>query len=362
MKTKVLFIDRDGTLIAEPEDEQIDSFEKLLFLPQVISALKRISIETDFELVMVSNQDGLGTDSFPEETFWPVQNHIVKLLEGEGIKFEEIHIDPSLPVDNSPNRKPGLGMLQKYIYGNYDLVNSYVIGDRESDLLLAKNIGCKSIFIGTKNLMADFSSLDWLEIANYLCDKPRVAQTSRKTKETEIEAILNLDGSGQSEISTGLGFFDHMLEQISKHGNMDLKLICKGDLAVDEHHTVEDVGILLGQCFKEALGQRKGIERYAFVLPMDECETQLSIDLGGRSYLVWEAEFKREKVGDLATEMFSHFFKSFCDAAACTLHIKTYGSNEHHKIESIFKAFAKCLAQATKRTKSGKIPSTKGII
>jgi len=255
-----------------------------------------------------------------------------------------------------------VGMLQKYIYGNYDLRNSYVIGDRASDIELAQNLASKSIFIGAQNEAATFSSENWDEIANHLCDLPRVARWSRKTKETTIEAVINLDGEGKSEISTGLGFFDHMLEQIAKHGNFDLKVNCKGDLEVDEHHTVEDAGIVLGKCFSEALGKRKGIERYAFVLPMDECEAQLSIDLGGRAYLVWESEFMRERIGDLPTEMFVHFFKSFCDAAACTLHIKAYGSNEHHKIESIFKAFARVLDQASRNTKSGRIPSTKGSL
>lgn len=349
-------------MIDEPEDEQIDSFAKLSFKPNLIGALKRLVNETEFKLVMVSNQDGLGTDSFPAEDFWPVQNFILKLLEGEGIYFQAVHIDPSFPEENSPNRKPNTGMLHEYIYGNYDLANSYVIGDRVSDILLARNLNCQAIFFGGEQTSARLSSESWTEIADFLCAQARRATISRVTKETNISLNLNLDGRAQSEIATGLAFFDHMLEQIARHGNFDLQLNCKGDLVVDEHHTVEDVALALGQAFKEALGEKKGIQRYSFLLPMDESEAELSLDFGGRPYLVWNCDFKRERIGDLPTEMFKHFFKSFCDAAACTLHIKSTGENEHHKIEAIFKAFAKVLGEAVKRDASGRIPSTKGIL
>tara|TARA_R110001592_G_scaffold131477_2_gene345406 strand:- start:5503 stop:6591 length:1089 start_codon:yes stop_codon:yes gene_type:complete len=362
MKTKLIFLDRDGTMIKEPADEQIDSFAKLSFLPNLISALKRIVNETEYALVMVTNQDGLGTESFPEADFWPVQNFIIDLLAGEGIPFKAIHIDPSLPAENSPNRKPNTGMLQEYIYGNYDLANSYVIGDRLSDLALAENLNCQAIFIGEEQEKASLSSESWTEIADFLCSRPRKAKVQRATKETAIDLVLNLDGSGKAIIKTGLAFFDHMLEQIARHGDFDLELICRGDLQVDEHHTVEDVAIVLGQAFKQALGQKKGIERYSFLLPMDESEAQISLDFGGRAYLQWQCSFQRERIGDLPTEMFKHFFKSFCDAASCTLHVHSQGENEHHKIESVFKAFAKVLNQASKRNASGRIPSTKGIL
>lgn len=359
---KVLFVDRDGTIIREPADEQIDSFAKLRFLPGVFQALARLARASEYELVMVSNQDGLGTPSFPSEDFWPVQNFVIQTLEDEGVSFSDVHIDPSLPADNSPNRKPGVGMLQKYIHGNYDLKNSFVIGDRESDVQLAQNLGAKSIFIGKQNDFADFCSTDWREIAEFLIKQPRTAEIDRITKETKIRGKLNLDGQGQSQVNTGLAFFDHMLDQIAKHGGVDLELSCEGDLAVDEHHTIEDVGLALGAAFKQALGEKLGLSRYAFVSPMDESEAKVSIDLGGRPYLVWQADFKREKVGDLPTEMFPHFFKSFTDACACTLHVEVKGQNEHHKIEAIFKAFARCLKQALIRTEGAGLPSTKGVL
>mgnify|MGYP006136963993 CR=1 FL=1 len=360
---KVLFIDRDGTLVKEPPiDFQLDSFEKLEFYPEVFQYLSKIAIELEYELVMVTNQDGLGTDSFPESTFWPVQEKILQLLKNEGIQFSEILIDRSFPEDNLPTRKPGTAMLTHYIKGNYDLENSFVIGDRASDVQLAKNLGSKSIFMGGKNNEADFSSNSWKEIYNYLKDKPRVATFQRITNETAISMTLNLDGSGKSTIDTGLNFFNHMLDQLAKHGGLDLEIIVKGDLEVDEHHTIEDVAITLGICFLEALGAKKGIERYGFLLPMDDCLSQVAIDFGGRPWLVWEAEFKREKIGDVPTEMFFHFFKSFTDYAKCNLNIKSEGTNEHHKIESIFKAFAKALKMAVKQTNDYSIPSTKGVL
>jgi len=360
---KVLFIDRDGTLVKEPPiDYQLDSLEKLEFYPCVFQYLSRIAKELDYELVMVTNQDGLGTDSFPEHTFLPAHNSIIKAFENEGVKFADIHIDKSFPEENLPTRKPGIGMLYKYINGNYDLANSYVIGDRETDVQLAKNLGAKSIFLGAKSSEANLSTTSWGEIYAYLKEKPRKACTCRKTSETDINIELNIDGTGISEIATGIGFFDHMLEQISKHGNIDLKILVKGDTHVDEHHTIEDVGIALGAVFLEALGSKKGIERYGFCLPMDDCLAQVAIDFGGRPWLVWNAEFKREKIGDMPTEMFIHFFKSFADNAKCNLNIKAEGENEHHKIEGIFKAFAKAVKNAVKQTDNFNIPSTKGTL
>src|SRR5699024_9266912 len=308
---KILFIDRDGTIINEPEDKQIDSFKKLEFLPGVISMLGKIAGELDYEFVMVTNQDGLGTGSFPEDTVWPVQNMIVNILKNEGIEFEDIFIDRSFPEDNKPTRKPGTAMLQKYVHGSYDLENSYVIGDRHSDIELAKNLGSHSILINqTAFDEADLTTTDWSEVYNFLKDKTGRSSVSRKTNETDILINLNLYGSGESSVSTGLHFFDHMLEQIARHGAMDLEINVDGDVEIDEHHTIEDVALTLGQAFDKALGSKKGIERYGFTLPMDDCLAQVAIDFGGRPWLKWEAEFRREKIGDLPTEMFSHFFKS----------------------------------------------------
>jgi imidazoleglycerol-phosphate dehydratase/histidinol-phosphatase len=362
---KVLFIDRDGTLIIEPpEDLQVDSLEKLEFYPKVIQNLAKIVTELDYKLVMVTNQDGMGTDSFPEENFRLPQEKMLKTLANENIIFSDILIDKSFEAENSPNRKPRTGMLQKYIYGNYDLENSYVIGDRKTDVELAKNLGTKSIFIGEEILEdATLITKSWDEIYQYLKQIPRKAKVQRKTKETEISVELNLDGSGKSRINTGLAFFDHMLEQISKHGNFDLEIEVKGDLEVDEHHTVEDTALVLGTCFAEALGSRKGIERYAFALPMDDCLAQVVLDFGGRNWLVWNVDFKREKIGDVPTELFFHFFKSFTDTGKCNLNIQCEGENEHHKIESIFKAFAKVLRDAVKQNQTNfSIPSTKGLL
>ena len=360
---KVLFIDRDGTLAIEPPiDYQLDSLEKLEFYPGVFQGLSKIVNELDYELVMVTNQDGLGTDSFPEDTFWPAQNKIIQAFKNEGIEFSEVLIDKSFPEDNAPTRKPRTGLLQKYIHGNYDLDNSFVIGDRDSDIELAMNLKCQGIFIGEANENATLSTTNWNEIYQYLKSKPRIGYVKRVTKETEIEVEVNLDGSGKNEISTGIGFFDHMLEQISKHGNLDLNINVKGDLEIDEHHTIEDVAITLGEAFIKALGSKKSIERYGFLLPMDDCLTQVAIDFGGRPWLVWETEFKREMIGEMPTEMFMHFFKSFTDASKSNLNIKSEGDNEHHKIESIFKAFAKAIKMAVKKTDNYSIPSTKGII
>lgn len=364
MKKKVLFIDRDGTMVIEPPmDYQLDSLEKLEYYPGVFQWLSRIAREMDYELVMVTNQDGLGTDSFPEDTFWPAQNKIIQAFENEGIKFSEILIDKSFPEDNAPTRKPRTGLLSKYIHGNYDLENSYVIGDRATDIELAQNLGCKGIFISDDvNDYATLKTKSWEEIYKYLKAIPRTATVVRKTNETDIQVEINLDGSGQSSISTGLGFFDHMLEQISKHGNIDLNVKVDGDLEIDEHHTIEDVAITLGETFIKALGSKRGIERYGFLLPMDDCLTQVAIDFGGRPWLVWETEFKREMIGEMPTEMFMHFFKSFSDASKCNLNIKSEGDNEHHKIESIFKAFAKAIKMSVSKTGNFSIPSTKGSL
>lgn len=362
---KVLFIDRDGTLVIEPPvDYQLDSLEKLEFYPLVFQNLSRIFREMDYELVMVTNQDGLGTESFPEETFWPAQNKIIKAFENEEIKFSEILIDKSFEHENLPTRKPGTGMLTHYLKGNYDLAHSYVIGDRLTDVQLAKNIGCRSIYMGMeKNNEADLQTQSWEEIYRYLKKQPRKVKVVRNTKETKISVEINLDGSGKSTISTGLGFFDHMLEQIAKHGNMDLYIEVDGDLNVDEHHTIEDTGIVLGEAMLQALGSKKGIERYGFLLPMDDCLAQVGIDFGGRPWIVWEAEFARDKIGEMPTEMFYHFFKSFSDNSKCNLNIKAEGTNEHHKIEAIFKAFAKAIKMAVKQTDANfAIPSTKGSL
>ena len=358
---KVLFIDRDGTIIAEPEDEQVDSFEKLVFLPSAISCLSLIAKETDYELVMVTNQDGLGTELFPEDTFWPVHNKILQILNGEGIVFREIFIDRSNPSDNAPTRKPGTAMLVKYLAEGVDLDASFVIGDRLTDVELARNLGCKSIFINRERCPdADFCTTDWNEIYKYLKQRPRSSAIERKTSETQIHIDLNLDGSGKSIISTGIGFFDHMLEQISRHGNLDLTIMVNGDLHVDEHHTVEDVAITLGEAILKAIGGKKGIERYGFVLPMDDCLAQVALDFGGRPWLVWEVDFLRDKVGDMPAELFFHFFKSFSDNAKCNLIIRADGQNDHHKIEAIFKAFARAIKMAVKQTDNYNLPSTKG--
>lgn len=360
---KVLFIDRDGTILTEPEDEQVDSFEKMVFLPGAITGLSDIARETDYELVMVTNQDGLGTESYPEETFWPVQNKMLQILRNEGIIFTEIFIDRTFPSQNAPTRKPGTAMLVKYLTKGIDLNSSFVIGDRLTDIELAKNLGCKAIFINRKNSPeAEFCTTNWGDIFKYLKQIPRTGIVERKTSETEIRVELNLDGTGKSNIDTGIGFFDHMLEQIGRHGNIDLAIQVKGDLQVDEHHTVEDVAIAFGEAMLKAVGGKKGIERYSFVLPMDDCLAQVALDFGGRPWLVWEAEFLREKIGEMPAELFFHFFKSFCDNAKCNLNIKASGQNEHHKIEAIFKAFAKALKMAIKQTDNFNLPSTKGSL
>ncbi|WP_438268348.1 bifunctional histidinol-phosphatase/imidazoleglycerol-phosphate dehydratase HisB [Maribellus luteus] len=372
MMKKVLFIDRDGTLNFETEDEQIDAFEKLEFLPKVFRNMYNIRKNLDYELVMVTNQDGLGTDSFPEDTFWPVQNFILKAFENEGVTFDDICIDRSFPEEKLPTRKPGTAMLTKYMNGDYDLANSFVIGDRLTDVQLAKNLGAKAIFINNGDLaeeleskgLADTCALvsdDWDDIYACVASPQRTATVIRNTKETSILVELNMDGSGVCDISTGLGFFDHMLHQIGRHSGADLKIQVKGDLEVDEHHTIEDTGLALGEAFKKAVGNKLGMERYGFCLPMDDCLAMAAIDFGGRPWLIWEADFKREKVGDMPTEMFMHFFKSFSDAAACNLNIKAEGDNEHHKIEAIFKVVAKAIKMAIRRDVFNfELPSTKG--
>lgn len=357
---RVLFIDRDGTLIYEPADEQIDAFEKLKFVKGVFKNLNFIQHHLDFELVMVSNQDGLGTDSFPEDTFWPVHNFILQTLEGEGIIFDKIFIDRHFPEDNHPCRKPGTGMLTEYINNpEYDLSNSYVIGDRDTDRQLADNLGCKALIVGNE----DEGKMSWDKITELLFAGERIAEFSRKTKETDIHVRMNLDGRGICDISTGLGFFDHMLEQIGKHGMIDLYIRTKGDLNVDEHHTIEDTAIAIGECLLNALGNKRGIERYGYSLPMDDCLCSVALDFGGRPWLVWDAEFNRERVGDMPTEMFLHFFKSLSDAARMNLNIKAEGENEHHKIEGIFKALARAIKMAVKRDiYKFELPSTKGML
>jgi imidazoleglycerol-phosphate dehydratase/histidinol-phosphatase len=360
---KVLFIDRDGTIIREPADEQVDSFEKMMFLPGVITALSAIARETDFELVMVTNQDGLGTDSYPENTFWPVQNKMLEILKGEGVVFTEIFIDKTVPSQNAPTRKPGTAMLVKYLSQGIALSSSYVIGDRLTDIQLAKNLGCNAIFIGDKNMPdAVLSTTDWNIIYTFLKQIPRTARVERKTSETDIQIELNLDGSGKSSIDTGIGFFDHMLEQISRHGNIDLEIKVKGDLHIDEHHTIEDVALALGEAFLKAMGKKKGIERYSFLLPMDDCLAQIALDFGGRPWLVWDVKFSREKIGKVPTELFFHFFKSFSDSAKCNINIIAEGDNEHHKIEAVFKAFARAIKTAVRQTENFNMPSTKGSL
>ncbi len=356
-KQPILFIDRDGTLIEEPQDEQIDAFEKLKFKKGVFRNLGFIRQKLDFRFVMVTNQDGLGTASFPENTFWPVHNFILQTLEDEGITFDDILIDRHFPEDNSPCRKPGTGMLTEYLdNAKYDIPGSFVIGDRETDRQLAENIGCKSLILGK-------DGMTWEKISELLFAGERIAEIARKTKETDIYVKLNIDGTGKCEVSTGLGFFDHMLEQIAKHGMMDLVVNTKGDLYVDEHHTIEDTAIAIGECLLKALGDKRGIERYGYCLPMDDCLCQVAIDFGGRPWLVWDAYFKREKIGEMPTEMFLHFFKSLSDAAKMNLNIKAEGENEHHKIEGIFKALARALRMAVKRDiYHFDLPSTKGVL
>ncbi|CAM3270547.1 bifunctional histidinol-phosphatase/imidazoleglycerol-phosphate dehydratase HisB [Empedobacter stercoris] len=375
---KVLFIDRDGTLILEPADYQVDSFEKLEFYPETFTYLGKIAKELDYELAMVTNQDGLGTPANPEELFWPIQNFVVKAFENEGVKFSAIFIDKTFAHENAPTRKPGTAMLTKYINNpEYDLVNSFVIGDRITDVKLAQNLGAKGIFIANDEALgADeinnnedlneaiaLKTTSWKEIYEFLKLQNRTASIVRNTNETKIKIDLNLDGTGKSDISTGIHFFDHMLDQIARHGQMDLVIKVDGDLEVDEHHTIEDTAIALGEVFAQALGNKLGIERYGFTLPMDDCLAQAAIDFGGRNWLVWEAEFKREMIGQMPTEMFYHFFKSFTDGAKSNLNIKAEGTNEHHKIEAIFKAFAKAIKVAVKRDPEKMIlPSTKGLL
>ena len=374
MTKKALFIDRDGTLIFEPADEQVDSFEKLEFLPGVFKNMHLISKNLDYELVMVTNQDGLGTDSYPENTFWPVHNFVLKAFENEGVIFDDICIDRSFPHENLPTRKPGTGMLTKYMEGDYNLASSFVIGDRLTDIQLAKNIGAKGILINDGSLASELEkqglaehcaliSTDWDDIYACVALPERTAIVERSTKETGIQIRLNLDGSGVCDISTGLHFFDHMLNQIGRHAGVDLTIKVNGDLEVDEHHTIEDTALALGEAFRKAVGNKLGMERYGFCLPMDDCLAMAAIDFGGRPWLIWETEFKREKVGDVPTEMFMHFFKSFSDTALCNLNIKAEGTNEHHKIEAIFKAFAKAIKMALKRDIFNfELPSTKGVL
>lgn len=369
---KVLFIDRDGTLIIEPPDEQIDSLDKLEFYPGMLRWLSQLTEETSYELVMVTNQDGLGTDRFPEENFWPAHHKLMKTLEGEGIRFSAVHIDRSFAHEKLPTRKPGTGMLKQYFHEDYDLANSWVIGDRITDVQLARNLGCRAILINDGSLEKQLAeqqltgtcaliTTSWKTIYELLKRPERTAEVHRKTFETDIFIQLNLDGSGKSQIKTGIGFFDHMLDQLARHGMFDLQIEARGDLHIDEHHTIEDTALALGEAFLKALGDKRGIGRYGFTLPMDDCLATVALDLGGRPWLKWDAAFLREKIGDMPTEMFVHFFKSFSDTAKCTLHIKADGENEHHKIESIFKAFARALKMAVKR-EGNQLPSTKGII
>jgi imidazoleglycerol-phosphate dehydratase / histidinol-phosphatase len=380
MAKKVLFIDRDGTLIKEaPPTYQLDAFDKLEFYPHVFEYLTKIVKELDYELAMVTNQDGLGSDIFPEDNFWPIQQFVIRALDNEGIVFSEIFIDRTFPHENKPTRKPGIGMLKAYINSeHYDLKKSFVIGDRITDVKLAENLGCRAFWLNnhddlgaselsiTSNELNHVIALEtqnWEDIYNFLKLPPRIVEHSRNTNETNIAVAINLDGKGVANIKTGLGFFDHMLEQLAKHSGIDLTILCNGDLHIDEHHTIEDVALALGEAFILALGDKRGIERYGFLLPMDDCLAQVAIDFGGRNWLVWEADFKREKIGELPTEMFFHFFKSFSDAAKCNLNIKAEGTNEHHKIEAIFKAFAKSIKMAIKRdTKNTSLPTTKGIL
>ncbi|MFD2147162.1 bifunctional histidinol-phosphatase/imidazoleglycerol-phosphate dehydratase HisB [Mucilaginibacter antarcticus] len=375
---KLLFVDRDGTMIKEPADEQIDSFEKLEFYPGAIEYLSKIATELDYELVMITNQDGLGSDGYPDSIFFPVHNFVLKTFANEGVNFSAVYIDRTWPAENAPTRKPGTALLTKYFdTEKYDLANSFTIGDRRNDVLLAKNLGAKAIWLNNQSNLggsevqnnADIEGVvaiettDWKKVYEFLKLGERVFENKRTTKETDIYVKINLDGTGEAKISTGLHFFDHMLDQIARHGSIDLEITAKGDLHIDEHHTIEDTGIALGEVFDAALGNKKGIERYGFCLPMDDCLAQAAIDFGGRSWLVWEADFKREKVGDMPTEMFYHFFKSFSDASKSNLNIKAEGQNEHHKIEAIFKAFAKAIKMSVKRDVNKMVlPSTKGML
>jgi len=377
---RILFIDRDGTLIKEaPPTYQVDDFSKLEFYPGMFEFMGRIAREMEYELVMVTNQDGLGTPAFPDKSFWPIQNLLMKSLENEGIHFSGIHIDKSLPEEHSPNRKPGIGMLVGYLNNKeYDIPGSYVIGDRITDVQLARNLGCAAIWIkhdaalGGKEISDSISDLqkqvalettNWEEIYLYLKSGLRHVVHERNTHETRIRIELNADGQGRSDIHTGLGFFDHMLEQLARHGKLDLSIQVKGDLQIDEHHSIEDTGIALGEAFAMALADKRGMERYGFALPMDDAEARVLLDFGGRTWIVWNASFQREKLGDMPTEMFFHFFKSFSDAARCNLNIECHGENEHHKIEAIFKAFAKAIRMAIKRDPlSNYLPTTKGVV
>lgn len=377
---KILFVDRDGTLILETTDEQIDSFSKLEFYPGALTYLPKIAKELDYELVMVTNQDGLGTASYPEDTFWPIQNFVLKTFENEGVKFSFFAIDRTFPKDNAPTRKPGTALLTQYFdTEKYDLKNSFTIGDRKNDILLAKNLGAKAIWLNNNSNLggAEFTqdqhdqlldtigleTTDWQKVYEFLKLGERVIEHRRSTKETDINIKINLDGKGEAKVSTGLPFFDHMLDQIARHGNIDLEIEAKGDLHIDEHHTIEDTGIALGEVFALALGDKRGIERYGFCLPMDDCLAQVAVDFGGRNWIVWDAVFTREKIGEMPTEMFYHFFKSFSDAAKCNLNVKAEGQNEHHKIEAIFKAFAKAIKMAVKRDVNNMVlPSTKGVL
>jgi imidazoleglycerol-phosphate dehydratase/histidinol-phosphatase len=378
---RILFIDRDGTLIHEaPPTYQLDSFDKLTFYPHVFEYLGKIVRELDYELVLPTNQDGMGTDLFPEHTFWPLHNFVLKTFEGEGICFNDVLIDRSFPHENAPTRKPGTGMFANYI-GNpaYDLPNSFVIGDRITDMQLAKNLGCKGIWLNNDESLGALEvqdaieelrqstivleTPDWKHIYEFLKLGIRKVSHERITKETQIYIDVNMDGNGDSQIATGLGFFDHMLEQIARHGKIDLRINVKGDLHIDEHHTIEDTGIALGEAFAKALADKRGMERYGFALPMDEADAKVLIDFGGRNWIVWNTFFRREKIGDMPTEMFFHFFKSFSDAAKCNLNIECHGDNEHHKIEAIFKAFAKAIRMAVKRDPlSNYLPSTNGVL
>ncbi|WMX12904.1 bifunctional histidinol-phosphatase/imidazoleglycerol-phosphate dehydratase HisB [Aureispira sp. CCB-E] len=378
MSKKVLFIDRDGTIVIEPPiDYQLDSLEKLEYYPKVFQYLSKIAVELDYELVMVTNQDGLGTDSFPEATFWPAQNKIIQAFKNEGIVFGEVLIDRSFPADNAPTRKPRTGLLTQYLEGDYDLENSFVIGDRLTDMKLAKNLGAKGIWLNPSELGKEecaarveqlkqtiqLTTKDWQEVYECLKLPSRMVQIERNTKETQIKIQLNLDGTAKANNQTGIRFFDHMLDQLARHAGIDLEVLVEGDLDVDEHHTIEDTAIALGEAFRKALGNKKGIERYGFCLPMDDCLAQVALDFGGRNWIVWEAEFKREMVGKMPTEMFFHFFKSFSDAARCNLNIQANGTNEHHKIEAIFKAWAKAIKMAIKRdVYNQRLPSTKGVL
>lgn len=360
---KVLFIDRDGTIIREPSDMQVDSLEKLCFLPGAITALARIAAETDFEFVMVTNQDGLGTKSFPEETFRPAHDKMLEILSGEGVSFSGVFIDTSMPSDCSPSRKPGTAMLTKYLASGVNLNGSYVIGDRETDLLLSENLGCRAIYLSaTHDPRAVLSTTDWKEIYSYLKRLPRKSCIVRTTRETEVRVELNLDGSGCYKVSTGSGFFSHMIEQLAMHSCVDLCLETKGDTSADEHHLIEDTGIVLGEAFAAALGSKKGIERYGFVVPMDDALAQVAIDLGGRPWLEWRAEFRADKIGTMPAEMIFHFFKSFADHSRCNINIKAEGINDHHKAEAIFKAFGRAIKCAIARSDKCAIPSTKGIL